>query len=169
MPLFPSFEDELEFLEYYNLDVARATLLENHGRYQEAAELHLLENRPLDAIRDFLKEKGSRNAIRQATKIILDGLWRRCSFGLTSNEVAVDQGVNELLKLASRLPVDILDPLDHHEVRFFLKRSGITLLTCALLLDIDVLCHRASRPGWSRKAVSCVYREKEEGSSVTRT
>jgi hypothetical protein len=149
LPLFPSFEEELEFLDSYNLDFARATLLENHGRYLEAAELHLSENRPLDAIRDFLKEKGSCDTIHQATKILLDGLWRRCSFGLTSKEVAADQDVNQLLNLASELPVDILDPLDHHEVCLFLKKSWITLLTCELLIDINVSCHCEGRPSWS--------------------
>lgn len=117
MPLFPSFEEEFEFLENYNLDFARAALLETHGRYLEAAELHLSENRPLDAIRDFLKEKGSRDATQKATKIVLDGLWRRCSFAIPPREVAADRDVTELLNLARELPVDFLDPLDHHEVR----------------------------------------------------
>ena len=121
MPLFLSFEEELGFLESYDLNFARATLLENHGRYLEAAELHLSENRPLDAIRDLLKEKGSRDAIQKATKIVLDGLWRRCSFGITSKEVAADRDVGELLNLASQLLLESLDPLDHHEVCLLLK------------------------------------------------
>ena len=106
----------MEFLETYDLDFAQAELLENHGRYLEAARLHLSENRPLDAIRDFLRMKGSREAIQEATKIILDGLWLKCSFGVPSKEVADDQGVAVLLNLASDLPVDFLDPLDQHEV-----------------------------------------------------
>lgn len=116
MSLFPSFEKELEFLEDYDLDFARATLLESHGRYVDAAELHLSENRPFDAIKDLLKERESRDAIRQATKILLDGLWRQCSFAITSKEVAADSGVTELLNLASELPLDFLDPLDCNEV-----------------------------------------------------
>ncbi|KAF8554534.1 hypothetical protein OG21DRAFT_1462307 [Imleria badia] len=119
LPLFPSYEEELKFLEEYNLDFARATLLENHGRYLEAAELHLSENRPLDAIRDLLREKGSRDAILRATKILLDGLWLRCSFGITSKEVADDLDVKELLNLAGEFPVDFLDPPDHHEISMF--------------------------------------------------
>ncbi|KAG8220598.1 hypothetical protein J3R82DRAFT_2824 [Butyriboletus roseoflavus] len=119
LPLFPSFEEELEFYENYDLDFARATLLESHGRYSEAAELHLLENRLCTAVRDFLKEKGSRDAIQRATKIVLDGLWRRCSFAITSKEVAADPDVSELLKLASELPPDLLDPLDHDEISMF--------------------------------------------------
>ena len=120
MPLFPSFEEELEFLETYGLDFAQAKLLENHGRYLEAAQLHLSENRPLNAIRDFLRVKGSRDAIhdaiQEATKIVSDGLWLKCSFGVPLKDVADDQGVADLLKLAGELPVDFLDPLDQHEV-----------------------------------------------------
>ncbi|KAF8139771.1 hypothetical protein EV363DRAFT_1497668, partial [Boletus edulis] len=119
LPLFPSFEEELGFLEDYDLDFARATLLENHGKYMEAAELHLSENRPLDAIGDLLMDKGSRDAVQQAAKIILDGLWRRCSFGIPSEEVAVDLDVVNLLKLANELPVEFLDPLDHDEISIF--------------------------------------------------
>ncbi|KAF8139769.1 hypothetical protein EV363DRAFT_1310578 [Boletus edulis] len=120
LPLFPSFEEELGFLEDYDLDSARrTTLLENHGRYMEAAELHLSEDRPLDAIGDLLMDKGSRDAIQQAAKIILNGLWRRCSFGIPSEKVAVDLVVVKLLKLASELPVEFLDPLDYDEISIF--------------------------------------------------
>lgn len=116
MPLFSSVEEELEFLESYDLDLSRATLLENLGRYLEAAEVHLSGNRPLDAIRDLLKKSGSRDAIQKATKIVLDNLWHRCSFGITSKVVAADRDVGELLNLAGQLPPDFLDPLDYHEV-----------------------------------------------------
>ena len=118
LPLFPTFEEELEFLEDYNLDFARAALLETHGRYLEAADLHLSENRPLDAIRDLLKEKGSCEAIQKATKILLEGLWRRCSFAIPPNQVAADADVIVLLNLAHELPADFLDPLDRREVCF---------------------------------------------------
>ena len=119
MPLFPSPKEELEFLETYNLDFARATLLENHGKYLEAAELHLSENRPLEAIKDFLKEKGSRDAIQKAAKILLEGLWRRCSFAVPPEKVAADKDVAELLNLSRELPDELLNPLDRHEVCVF--------------------------------------------------
>ena len=106
----------MEFLEIYDLDVAQAELLENHGRYLEAAQLHLSKNRPVNAIRDFLRVKGSRDAVQEATKIVLDGLWLKCSFGVPLKAVVDDQGVADLLKLAGELPVDFLDPLDRHEV-----------------------------------------------------
>ena len=124
-----SFEEELGFLEDYDLDVARARLLEDDGRFLEAAELHLLENRPIDAIKDLLKETGSRDAIQKATKIILGSLWHRCSFSTMSKEVASNQGISEILDLADELPVDLLDPLDNHEVCFLHNSRGITFLT----------------------------------------
>ncbi|KAF9242380.1 hypothetical protein BU15DRAFT_43965 [Melanogaster broomeanus] len=119
LPLFSSFESELEFLEDYDLDFARASLFESHGRYLEAAELHLTENRPLDAISDFLKVKESRDAITRATDILLEGLWRRCSFGIPSKEVAGDQDVIQFLALARELPMDLLDPFARDEIRMF--------------------------------------------------
>ena len=129
LPLFPSFEEELEFLEDYNLGFAQAALLETHGRYLEAADLHLSENRPLDAIRDLLKEKGSREVIQKATKILLEALWLRCSFAISPKQVAADQDVAVLLNLAHQLPIDFLDPLDRHEVCFHWQTSRITHLS----------------------------------------
>ena len=119
LPLFSSVEEELEFLEDYNLDIARATLLGKQGRYSEAAEVHLSENRPLDAIRVLLKDKGSRDTIQKAAKILLGALWRRCPFAVSLKQVAADQDVAALLNLAHKFPADFLDPLDHHEVCFF--------------------------------------------------
>ncbi|KAI6010465.1 hypothetical protein BKA83DRAFT_4583538 [Pisolithus microcarpus] len=60
---FFSMEEELEFLEAYGLDVALVVLYESHGRYVEAGELHLSEDRPLDAIRVFLRDKTNGHAI----------------------------------------------------------------------------------------------------------
>ena len=129
-PLFSSDEEELVFLEEYGLDVAQSALLEKLRRYSEAAEVHLSGDRPLDAIKDLLKAKGSHNAIRRATKVMLDELWRRCSFGVSSEEVAANQDVVVLLNLVPKFPVDFLDPLDRHEVCFSWEAPGTTLLTC---------------------------------------
>ncbi|KIJ60090.1 hypothetical protein HYDPIDRAFT_99369 [Hydnomerulius pinastri MD-312] len=120
LSLFPSFEEELEFLEEYDLDFARASLLESHERYLEAAELHMAENRPLDAIRDFMKDKTSSDAMKRAANILLEGLWRRCSFGITAKEIAGDRDVGELLGLAGELPLESLDPLVRDEICMFI-------------------------------------------------
>ncbi|KIJ60100.1 hypothetical protein HYDPIDRAFT_32524 [Hydnomerulius pinastri MD-312] len=120
LPQFPTFEEELEFLEEYDLDFAHAELLESHGRYLEAAELHMVENRPLDAIRDFVKDKSSSDAMKRAANILLEGLWRRCSFGITAKEIAGDRDVGELLGLAGELPLESLDPLVRDEICMFI-------------------------------------------------
>jgi hypothetical protein len=134
-PLFPSCEEELKFLETHSLDLAQAELLENLGRYLEAAQLHLSKNRPLNAIRVFLR-KGSRDAIQGATKIVLDGLWPKCSFGVPSRKVADDQGVADLLKLAGEFPVDFLDPLDQHEISMFRAIARADLASLERLANV---------------------------------
>ncbi|KAF9229832.1 hypothetical protein BS17DRAFT_744362 [Gyrodon lividus] len=154
--LFSSVEDELEFLEDYDLDFARASLFESRGRYLEAAELHLAENRPLDAIRDFLKETGSRDATKRATDILLEGLWRRCSFGIPSKAIAGDRNVIELLALAHELPVELLHPFARDEICMFqaisqgdlasLDKLAATFLAeeqnASALLALDHICGR---------------------------
>ncbi|KAF8837940.1 hypothetical protein BDN67DRAFT_908328 [Paxillus ammoniavirescens] len=129
LPLFSSLEAEVEFLEEYDLDFARASLFESQGRYSEAAELHLTSNRPLDAIRVFLKEKGSREAMKRVTNILLEGLWRQCSFGVSSKEVAGNQHVTELLALARELPLDLLDPFARDEISMFQAIARADLAT----------------------------------------
>ncbi|KIK96874.1 hypothetical protein PAXRUDRAFT_273934 [Paxillus rubicundulus Ve08.2h10] len=119
LPLFPSLQAEVEFLEDYGLDFAHASLCESQGKYSEAAELHLTGNRPLDAIRVFLKEKGSREAMKRVANILLESLWRRCSFGIPSKEVAGDQHIIELLALARELPLDLWDPFVRDEICMF--------------------------------------------------
>ena len=154
--MFPSFKEELEFLETYNLDFARATLLETHGRYLEAAELHLSENRPLDAIRDFLNVKGSRDAIQKAAKILLEGLWHRCSFAVPPKDVAANRDVAELLDLAREFPDDLLDPLDRHEVRL-LRDAYEETSYLYFFSDCHVPSHLTGGLSQPRKAGLCVY------------
>ncbi|KIJ21330.1 hypothetical protein PAXINDRAFT_164864 [Paxillus involutus ATCC 200175] len=129
LPLFSSLEAEVEFLEEYDLDFARASLFESQGRYSEAAEVHLTGNRPLDAIRVFLKEKGSREAMKSVTNILLEGLWRHCSFGIPSKEVTGNQHVVELLALARELPPDLLDPFARDEICMFQAIAQADLAT----------------------------------------
>ncbi len=54
--LFDSLEEELEYLEERDLDIALADLLESMGRLSEAAELHYSEGRREEAIELFLRE-----------------------------------------------------------------------------------------------------------------
>ncbi|KAI6020999.1 hypothetical protein BKA83DRAFT_178181 [Pisolithus microcarpus] len=117
-PLFSSFEEELEFLETYGLDVALAALYESHGKYVEAAELHLNEDEPLDAIRVFLKDKTDRHAVGRAADILLECLWKHCSFGVPSKEFHT--GIPKaLISLSHQLPLDPLSPRARNEIMMF--------------------------------------------------
>ncbi|KAI6165391.1 hypothetical protein EDD17DRAFT_226022 [Pisolithus thermaeus] len=117
-PLFSCFEEELEFLEDYGLDVALAALYESHGKYVEAAELHLNEDKPLDAIRVFLKDETDRHAVERAADILLECLWKHCSFGVPSKEFHT--GIPKtLISLSYQLPLDPLSPRARNEIMMF--------------------------------------------------
>jgi hypothetical protein len=42
-PLFDTIDDQLDYMEEADLDVARANLLESEGRISEAADVHMME------------------------------------------------------------------------------------------------------------------------------
>ncbi|KAG2085197.1 uncharacterized protein F5147DRAFT_794237 [Suillus discolor] len=107
LPLFSTFEEELEFMEDYDLDYARASLLESHSRYYEAAELHLSENRPLEAVRAFIKDDSKDDSTIRAADTILEYFWRKCSFRTTAQSVA-DEQMQHFIVLADQLETDKL-------------------------------------------------------------
>ncbi|KAG2090757.1 uncharacterized protein F5147DRAFT_787076 [Suillus discolor] len=102
LPLFSTFYEQLEFLEDYDLDYARASLLESHSMYYEAAELHLSENRPLQAVRAFIKDESNVNSTLHAADTILEYFWRKCSFKITSKSV-VDEPMRHFMAIADQL------------------------------------------------------------------
>ncbi|KAG1799293.1 uncharacterized protein HD556DRAFT_1287696 [Suillus plorans] len=97
LSLFSTFEEQLEFLEDYDLDYARASLLESHSMYYKAAELHLSENRPLEAVRAFIKDDSEDDSTSRAADAILEYFWRQCSFRITAKSLETNK-----LKLATR-------------------------------------------------------------------
>ncbi|KAI5991381.1 hypothetical protein EDC04DRAFT_2587409 [Pisolithus marmoratus] len=114
-PLFSSFDEELDFLETYGLDAALMVLYKSHGKYVEAAELHLSEDKPLDAIRVFLKDGTNQLAVRRAADVLLECFWKHCSFGVTSK--GFHTGIPKtLISLSQQLPLDPLSPQVRDEV-----------------------------------------------------
>ena len=115
--LFDSVEEQLEYLEDFDLDFSKAAVLENLGKFQDAAEIHLAEGRTTEAIRLFLIDKGNEESIARGRTCILQGLWEKASFntrGLNRSEQVV-----ELLKLASSVSTQsktIVNPLVNDEV-----------------------------------------------------
>lgn len=89
----------------YGFDVARVTLLEQYGRFSDAADIHLQEGRAIDAIRLFLKDTQNSKSIKRAAETVLQGLWNELSFAVTvpsQGSVARSQ-LDQLLALSRRL------------------------------------------------------------------
>jgi hypothetical protein len=145
LPLFSTFDEELEFLEDYDLDYARASLLESHARYYEAAELHLSENRPLEAVRAFIKDKGNLDSTIRAADTILEYFWRKCSFRITA-KIVVDEPMRHFIALADQLEANKLTPATRDLVRI----SSLKVISWAdQHPDIDVSEH----PAWKLWAI----------------
>ncbi|KZT68439.1 hypothetical protein DAEQUDRAFT_671296 [Daedalea quercina L-15889] len=95
--LFDSDEDALEYMDDRGLDPARAALLEQLGRFSDAAQVHLDEGRTLEAIPLFLRDRQNPHAHERASYCLLDGLRRRLSFGINPSQVAqLDHVLQEL-------------------------------------------------------------------------
>ncbi|GBE78672.1 predicted protein [Sparassis crispa] len=119
--LFKSDDEALEYMDDYGLDIARATLLEELGRFADAAELHLSEGRTLEAIESFSKDHGNPDSLRRASQCLLDGMWSSLCFGVTPNsELATSNNtLQKLLRLLARLDVTDLDSNMRDEVLMF--------------------------------------------------
>jgi hypothetical protein len=113
MPLFSSFDEELEFLEEYGLDCI--PLLESRSMYYKVAEIHLSENRPMEAVQAFLKDNGNIDSVARAADTLLEFMWRKCSFRITP-KAAVDHSVRQAIALADKLQVKKLEPMTRNLV-----------------------------------------------------
>ena len=113
--LFNSVDEELEYLENFDLDVSRAAVLEKLHKYEEAAEIHLLEGRTLEAIRLLLMDVNNQAAILRGNACILQGLWEHLSFGM--KRFNKPEEVARLLALASKIKSsDLLEAASVDEV-----------------------------------------------------
>ncbi|KAJ7051208.1 hypothetical protein C8F01DRAFT_1237408 [Mycena amicta] len=115
--LFDSFEEQLEYLEDRGLDVARATLLVDLGRYSDAAEVHLEEGRAFEAIKLFLRDRTNETAIRRGIECVLQGLWQRISFNVVPSQS--DEVVTTLLRFASQVDISVLPERHRNELSMF--------------------------------------------------
>ena len=82
IPLFPSVEEELNYLEHKCLDGPRILILQSQGRFIEAAEVQLNRGKLIPAIQLFLRDSTNEVAIQRAATLALDNLWEECSFGV---------------------------------------------------------------------------------------
>ncbi|KAH8984681.1 hypothetical protein EDB92DRAFT_1885663 [Lactarius akahatsu] len=119
--LFSGPEEELEFVRDCDLDIAEVNILVEAGRFREAADLHIRENRVLDAVEVLLKDKNSREATQLATQKLLDALWSTLSFGVTPDILDGDAQakLRKIKQLIERLNVRSLDSKAQQEFQMF--------------------------------------------------
>ena len=114
--LFSQDEDPLVFLEEYDLDEARATVLQSRGKALEAAEAHAKDGRVLEAARVLLKRSTpSIKESRMAIHYVLAGLWKRMSFGIRFRRS--DTTTTGLLEISFKLDSNAMTEDEADEVR----------------------------------------------------
>ena len=116
--LFSSPEEELEFVRECDLDIAEVKILVARGQFFEAAELHIRENRLLDAVEVLLKDKTSEEAIRRASQSLLGALWSILSFGVLPTELNNESRANlgRIMRLIGQLDLNALEERTQREV-----------------------------------------------------
>ena len=122
--MFSGTEEELEFVRDCDLDIAEVNILEEGGRFREAAELHIREDRVLDAVDMLLRDKNSGEATQVATQKLLDALWSILSFGITPGDLDGDARakLQRIKQLVKRLDLVALDSKAQQEVWSFVFR-----------------------------------------------
>jgi hypothetical protein len=127
--LFSGPVEELEFVRDRDLDVAEVNILEQAGRYREAADLHIRENRVLDAVDVLLKDNNSGEATQLATQILLEAIWSILSFGVTPDGLDGDASakLRKIRQLIERLDLQSLDAKIRQEVGFLHPLSTLKL------------------------------------------
>lgn len=152
--LFPSEEDALVFLEDYDLDEARATMLRSRGKPLEAAEAHARDGKVLEAVEVLLEcDAPSIEESKMAVRYVLAGLWKRMSFGIRFRKSDVD--TTSLLQISPRLDPSAMTEDQVDEVRSIQPLGIITPLT---LEHISSLCSNQLRRT-ARKSLLALIRQ----------
>ena len=81
-PLFESNDGLLTFLGDYGYEAARSSVLEEDGRYIEAAEACLNDKQLEEAVRLFLQHTHDDTGLLRAYHCVLDELWGTLSLGV---------------------------------------------------------------------------------------
>ncbi|KAJ2926878.1 hypothetical protein H1R20_g10207, partial [Candolleomyces eurysporus] len=103
--LFESVDEELEYLKKdILLNDCYAAVLAEHGKYQEAANIHLREGRITKAIKVLIDDKENEESKRQAYDCILQGLWESTPFSQKIKDT--DDAAPKFLQFASKLGQD---------------------------------------------------------------
>jgi hypothetical protein len=108
-----------------DLDIAEVNILVGRGRFLEAADLHIRENRLLDAVEVLLKDKTSKEAIQRASQSLLGALWNVLSFGVRPDEVDSESRAN------LRRMIRLIDQFDLSSLQERTQREVISLISSA--------------------------------------
>ncbi|KAF9050293.1 hypothetical protein BJ165DRAFT_1341573 [Panaeolus papilionaceus] len=119
--LFDSPEDEIEYLEDRNLDLAQVDLYLHHGRITKAAEVHLADERFHEAASLLISDKeGGRKSLIVAVSAILQGLKTYITLG---SDPSGDSRVSSLLALADDIPHEVWVSDEKYREEIMLYRS----------------------------------------------
>ncbi|KAI9510704.1 hypothetical protein F5148DRAFT_976352 [Russula earlei] len=119
--LFSNIEEELEFVRNCDLDIAEVEILVEQGRFAEAADLHIRENRMLNAVEVLLKDKSSKESNQRASQSLLDALWNILSFGVLPVELDNESQANlkRMMRLIDQFELSVLEERIKLELRMF--------------------------------------------------
>jgi hypothetical protein len=111
----------LEFARDCDFDVAEVNILVERGQYFEAANLHIRENRMLDAVEVLLIDRTSKESMRRASETLLDAFWNILSFGVLPAELDDESQTNlkRMTQLTKELDQASLEQRTRLEARSF--------------------------------------------------
>ncbi|TFK22052.1 hypothetical protein FA15DRAFT_758287 [Coprinopsis marcescibilis] len=117
--LFKTEDEQLEYFEENDfLDESHAIFLEELGKNEDAAKIHLAEGRILDAVRLYILDETNEDAMRQGSRMVFKGLWQLLPFGtfISANSEPV---VSHLLELANKIKPTMLTKLLNDQIAMF--------------------------------------------------
>ena len=99
------------------LDIAEVRILVERGQYMAAANLHIRENRKLDAVEVLLKDN-SKKAIHRASQSLLGAFWNILSFGVLPLELDNESRANlkRMVRLVGQFDLSAVTAGDQREV-----------------------------------------------------
>ncbi|TCD65379.1 hypothetical protein EIP91_002743 [Steccherinum ochraceum] len=130
MPLFPSEESAITFMQERGFLKALAEVLHTRNRLAEAAELQLSQGNVVEAIRLFVQDIATPTSLERAKDCILKNMRRRLPLG-TTVDVQRD-GCRELMQMYHRVE-NILRPTESNTVSHFCE----SMQMCKLILSRD--------------------------------
>jgi len=114
-------EEEIEYLEERNLDMAKLDLLLSRKRHREAAFLHFEEGRYLAAFPLFLEDAMVDHALMlKAKDCVMQGLWQTLGFGADVTDKSVETMAYNYLECLHRLAPGTLSENELNEVNICL-------------------------------------------------